>query len=468
VPTPVVVLEFNELCPPLIERFTGEGALPKFERLRRESIRFVTEAEESGVRLNPWVQWVTAHTGLSAEDHGVLKLGRGSELRAPTVADAAAEAGLEVWLCSPMNVVPARAESMTFLPDPWAVDAQPHPGELEPFFRFVQANVQEHSNPSVRLTRSQQVGFGWFMIRHGLRMRTVNAVVRQLWAERRQGGVRWRRAALLDRLQWDLFRWYQRRTRPDLATFFSNSTAHLQHHYWRYLEPDLFDGASSDAGPAGEAVRYGYEAMDRLVGEAVASYGARCTIVFCTALSQQPNIGEGGVDSGVFHRPHGLDAFVRALDLDGVVRSSPLMAEQFHLYFDTDDRARATAERLRSVTCEGAPVFEANQHDQQLLVGCTIRGSVADEAQLEIPWLGRTIGFAELLYASETGQSGRHHPDGMFWIRPPGGSEGRDGGRISLRAVAPTLLQLLDVPPALLMGDAVAVLAPAQPLPERP
>ena len=48
------------------------------------------------------------------------------------------------------------------------------------------------------------------------------------------------RSVLLDRLQFDLFRWHWQRERPALSTFFLNSTAHFQHFYWRNLEPDRF------------------------------------------------------------------------------------------------------------------------------------------------------------------------------------------------------------------------------------
>ena len=42
----VIVLEFNELTPSLIDRFIGEGALPNFARLRSESRVFTTIADE--------------------------------------------------------------------------------------------------------------------------------------------------------------------------------------------------------------------------------------------------------------------------------------------------------------------------------------------------------------------------------------------------------------------------------------
>ena len=46
--------------------------------------------------------------------------------------------------------------------------------------------------------------------------------------------------SVLDRLQWDVFAHTYRRLNPALAIVFLNSTAHLQHKYWREMRPDEF------------------------------------------------------------------------------------------------------------------------------------------------------------------------------------------------------------------------------------
>src|ERR1041385_882411 len=58
----VIVLEFNELCPSLMEQFMKQGLLPGFSRLHSESYAYVTDAEEVAPNLEPWIQWVTVHT----------------------------------------------------------------------------------------------------------------------------------------------------------------------------------------------------------------------------------------------------------------------------------------------------------------------------------------------------------------------------------------------------------------------
>ena len=99
----------------------------------------------------------------------------------------------------------------------------------------------------------------------------------------------WKRVSLLDRLQYDLFACYYRRLQPDFATFFSNSTAHLQHSYWRHMDPAPFalKPSAAETEQYGDAVLYGYEAMDRLIGRFLRLIDDETVVILSSALSQQ-------------------------------------------------------------------------------------------------------------------------------------------------------------------------------------
>jgi hypothetical protein len=90
------------------------------------------------------------------------------------------------------------------LPDPWDREGQPHPERLAPFYRTVARQVQESSREGP-LSKKEMLAFGWFLVRNGLRPDTAGVLLKQLWRERRDPGLRWRRAMLLDRLQYDVF-----------------------------------------------------------------------------------------------------------------------------------------------------------------------------------------------------------------------------------------------------------------------
>ena len=69
----VVLIEFNELTPRLLQTFMADGALPNFKRFFDASTVYETHADDE--RLNPWVQWPTVHTGVPASEHGIEHMG---------------------------------------------------------------------------------------------------------------------------------------------------------------------------------------------------------------------------------------------------------------------------------------------------------------------------------------------------------------------------------------------------------
>lgn len=455
---PLLVLELNELCPTLLDELMAAGDLPSFSRLHRESVVHVTDAQEPQGRLNPWVQWVTAHTGASYEDHGVFKLGEGDRLTLPTVADVVAAAGQTVWLCGPMNVVPTAPVRGRWLPDPWNPDPSRAGTDLDAFAAFVRANVQEHTNASHRFGMGASARFVGFMARHGLRPATVRAAATQLLGERTGRRERWRRAALLDRFQWDLFAHFVRKERPTFATYFSNTTAHYQHSYWRYMDPEPFalKPTADEVRRFGEAVRFGYQEMDRLVGQALELAGDHTTVVLCTALSQQPYLLKDEEGGSRFYRPDDMAAFVDHLGLRGVEKVAPVMAAQFHVYFRSEAEAEVGEELLKSARVAGAPAFDTRRVGPDVFTGFAIVHDLPADAVIEVPAADVQLKVHEHLYRSETAKSGYHHPDGALWVRTPDRRGAVVSGRVPLRSVAPTLLRLMDLePPASMTAPAL-------------
>ena len=135
---------------------------------------------------------------------------------------------------------------------------------------------------------------------------------RQLMRER-GGKFKWKRVAIMDRLQWDVFRWYYRKLKPDFSTFFLNSTAHLQHKYWRNMSPSLFDLKPSrkEQGEYQSAVPFGYEAMDTLLGEFMKLAGDKTTLIFCTGLSQQECTIYDASGGKHFYRPYDIEQVLK-------------------------------------------------------------------------------------------------------------------------------------------------------------
>jgi hypothetical protein len=450
-PRKVLLLEFNELCPALLDRWIASGDLPHFARLRATADSFVTAPDvEDSALLEPWIQWYSIHSGLAYDQHRVFHLTDGARAPHVDIYRALIAAGLRVGSFSSMNVAPFAAPGSFFAADPWTEQGDAFPAELNVYNRFVSGQVREYSNASASPGLADQAAFLAFLLRHGLSAGTVSAIARQLASEKLSDPrLSYRRVAILDRLQADVFHALYRRHRPDFASFFLNSTAHLQHSYWRHLDPEAFT-VRPDAGEMavyGDAIRFGYRAMDALLGRFLAladRHGA--LLVFMTALSQQPFLRHEEKGGQHFHRLHDVEGF---LDRLGIARLAvdPTMTHQYMARF-ADAAARDAAHaRIAALRLEdGRRVFDfaaKAEEGPRLYFGCQIATRTEADTVVIDEATGDRLRFGALLYRIDAIKSGRHHPDGALWIRTGAGV--RHAGRASILDVFPTLLDHFGV-----------------------
>jgi hypothetical protein len=465
----IIALELNELCPELLDRWMAQGRLPNFKALHEESAVHVTRADvEDSAQLEPWIQWYSIHTGLPYEEHRVFHLTDGARAGHPDIYRMLIEAGRRVASFASMNVAPFSAPGSVYLGDPWTEDGNAFPSELNIYNRFVSHNVREYSNAAGGLGKADQARFLAFMASHGLSARTISQIVAQLADEKlRDPGLAWKRVALLDRLQFDVFRSTWRRHRPHYASFFANSVAHLQHSYWRHMAPDAFivRPDAREMALYGDAIRFGYEAMDKLVGE-FRDFARRegATLVFMSALSQQPFLRHEETGGQHFHRLHEVRGFLKKAGI-ACADVDPTMTHQYLASFADVAQKEAARKRLSAFVLGGDgpeagraifdfPAIEASGHG--LYFGCQIARKTAADTPVSDEAMGETLSFGSLFYQIEAIKSGRHHPDGCLWIQT--GTHLRFEERCSILDILPTLMEMLGLPAP--MGTRGASLLP--------
>ena len=459
-PQRLLLLELNELTPRLINKFIDQGLLPNFKKLRDQAHVFVTDAQEE--HLEPWIQWVTVHTGLSFDEHQIFHLNDCHKLTKPSLWDLVSSAGSTVWVCGNMNAKFTAPIRGWVLPDPWT-ESKPFPAEFGDFARFVRAQVQEHTNERAPLSKKDAFDFVRFAVTHGLRLSTMVALAKQVISER-FGDTRWHRAAFLDRVQWDVFKWYYEKHRPVFSTVFLNSTAHYQHVYWRHMEPEHYNIKPKDDSHR-DVILYGYQNMDRIVGEAMAMAGDDTILVFASALSQKPFLDFEDEGAKTPHRPYDLQAFPKNLGLP-TCRVVPVMAEQFYLYFENQADRDAAHKTIVATTCNGEPMFYSRcEHEKDIFVSSSVYQEQPADAKMVLP-NGQKHRFYDLFYVMRDNmKAATHHPDGLFWVRMPDAKHSIHPNKIPLTAAAPTILNLMGIPAPGYMKPPVQVVNHANAIP---
>ena len=448
----LLLIEFNELCPSLLDKWMRAGDLPNFKKFYDDSEVYVTESDEQHAPyLEPWIQWYSLHTGLSYRQHQVFNLTDGPHAGHEDMWDVLRGNGLRVANCSSMNCKGFADPNAFFLPDPWCTSERPSPEALGIFHKVVSDRVQEYSNKGTRLTAGDYVRFLWFLLSHGLHPTTIASLVGQLVSETMSSGkTSWRRAAALDKLQFDVFRHYDKRLKFNFATFFSNSTAHYQHAYWRFMEPSLFAAPNSpeEAERYRDVVKFGYQEMDKLLGRFFEFEAEDTTLVFSTGLSQQPYLKYEAVGGQHFYRPRNVESLLAKLDI-AYERIFPVMTHQYIAHF-ADTNTKENARRMfESILVNNDQVFGTRDGvGDSLYFGNQITGSVPDGAVVQIPAGGnaaREVPFYEIFYQINEAKSGFHHPDGALWIKS--GNHRVHAEKVSILDVFPTVMDFFGVVP---------------------
>jgi hypothetical protein len=461
----MILLEFNELCPSLLHRFMSAGLLPAFQQLYDESLVYTTRANERAPYLDPWIQWLTIHTGLNYDRHGVDKLNRGHTCDAKRLWDVVAEHRGTSWICGSMSTAYRSGFKGALIPDPWTTTVEPTPEWLRPYFKFVQSSVLDSTSARSAMSVRDAAAFLGFMAGHGLSLPTVHAIVRQVIAELR-GGNRWKRAVILDQLQFDLFRHYWLAQGPTFSTLFLNSTAHFQHLHWREMEPHLFlvQPTATELAEYGSAIMFGYRKMDRLLGCVLKMIDRDTIVVLASALSQQPCILYEHQGGKAFYRPRSFDRLLAFAGVRGCTSVAPVMAHQFHVEFASPDAARAAADRLEALRVADRQALAVECNGKQVFAWCAITTALEPTAQLETyaDGLRQMDSFFSVFFKVDGVKSGMHHPDGLFWMRRPAMVHCRFDQPVELDRVAPTLLSELGMtPPASMRQDPLSHATPA-------
>lgn len=353
---PVLLLELNELNFQFVAEY-GPGQLPHLCAFAaRHGLRH-TVAEQRSEELEPWIQWVTVHTGLDFASHGVFRLGDivQTELR-QIWEELESERGLRVGAISPMNARNASRAPAFFVPDPWTRTAVTGSWDLRLLSRAV--NVIVNDNAQQRLRPSALVALALGAARN-TRLRSLPVQLDHLVRSRAR---KWQRALVLDRLLADCFLTQCLRHRPDFASLFLNAGAHIQHHYM-YASPCYRGSNRNPDGylPAGcDPLLDAYRCYDRILADVLGTMkGAR--VLIATGLSQKPN-----PRLIHYYRPRDHAAMLARLRVP-FRRVETRMSRDFLVVCSDEATARRAQHQLSSVRApDGRAVFTADNRGSSL------------------------------------------------------------------------------------------------------
>jgi hypothetical protein len=396
------LLELNELNLQFIQRYAANGELPTFARLMNDCGLTETTSETDENQLEPWIQWVTAHTGLSAAEHGIFRLGDVVETELTQIWDVLEQKGLRVGALSPMNAKHQLRDPAFFLPDPWTRTEATAPPLVKRVYNVIAEAVNE--NAEGRLTPGKAA---WLML--GLaRFASIRNYPRYISLALTSRGRVWRKAIFLDLFLADLFAHLCRREDVQFATIFLNGAAHIQHHY---LHSSAVSGSNASnpawyCPPGSDPLLEVYKSYDGILAQLMRDF-PDARFMVATGLHQ-----EAHEEPVYYWRLRDHAGFLKSL---GVVSKEvlPRMSRDFLVTFESRGDVERATTVLNSVRdLDGVPLFEIDDRGEDLFVTLSYPHDVPDDFQYLVGnsahhGLRKEVAFVAI-------KNGKHDATGYF------------------------------------------------------
>jgi hypothetical protein len=381
---PLYLLELNEINFDFVTHYVDSGRLPCLAQLIKRHGIATTFSESVYEHIEPWIQWVSAHTGKTFAEHKIFRLGDITSSNVRQIWEVLEEHGVKVGAVSPMNAVNRLRQPAFFIPDAWTSSSISADACTRALYRAIRQAVADNANG--RLAPASVFGLLAGFLRHVSPARWA-AYFRLITRLRARP---WVKAVFMDELLGDLFLSLVKEHRPQFATLFLNAGAHIQHHY--LFSSKAYRGSRKNpvwyvAGEEDPLLEI-YEAYDELLRRIIAAHPS-ARILIATGLHQDPYPKE------TFYwrlRDHAQFLTSVGCKFESV---EPLMSRDFVIRFPGLREAEAATALLNGarLSSDNRPVFSADNRGQSAFCTLTYDRDIAHTDEILIN--AKRVGFRD-------------------------------------------------------------------------
>jgi hypothetical protein len=398
----MLIIELNEFSAELLSTIADRSSLRHVQSIlsSHHTKTSTTDLYDSGF-LEPWVQWVSVHTGTPSATHSIKHLGDIPNLDQEQMWERWSNRGIRSVIWGVMNGSRRKAERCeVFIPDPWAFSEDAYPSGFQSLVslpRYLAKNYLDFSKLKAALEGAKLIG----RLVVSMRFSDFVAGLRVFWkGYSRFGPANVVFIVFFEYLSAMAFIRVVERLKPDAAVVFLNMVAHVQHHYWK-----------DRSGLECPQLQYTVASVDEILGK----IRARCTaamkddrVAVLNALSQGCTSEE---DPWILYRPKSHEALIELIDISAV-RVEPLMTYDAHVFFADQAAAAHGIEVLSTVMVGEIPLFhvEADPHNKRKVFYRVALHDPVDEAA-RLTFNNRSALFAEHFVAIVQ-RTGKHTPAG--------------------------------------------------------
>ncbi len=220
----LLLIELNEINFEFVEKYIKLAKLPNFQKLLESGI-CRTSSENNYEELEPWIQWVSAHTGLDYSSHKIFRLGDIIHHSIPQIFEKVEMKGYTVGAISPMNASNNLKKPCYFVPDPWTKTHSDDSFWSRKLTKAIRQTVNDNAQSKVSVDSICILALA--LLRFS-RVKNYSLYFKLILSS---VSKKWSKALVLDLLLHDIHMTFLRKYKTNFSTIFLNAGAHIQHHY---------------------------------------------------------------------------------------------------------------------------------------------------------------------------------------------------------------------------------------------
>jgi hypothetical protein len=221
----LIFIELNEINFDILKKYSSKFRFKFFNDFFFDNLK-KTHSEQDYDLLEPWIQWVSIHTGKSAKEHNILRLGDIKNFPYEQIFEKIEKKGKIVGAITPMNVKNNLINPEYFISDPWTNTVS------NPSFwiRFIAKNLSTivNLNANKKIPLKIYINILIILVR-SFRFHNFKVYLDLLI---KSFVKKWNKALILDLLLHDIHISFLKKKSVDFTTVFFNAGAHIQHHYF--------------------------------------------------------------------------------------------------------------------------------------------------------------------------------------------------------------------------------------------
>tara|TARA_Y100000590_G_scaffold420582_1_gene523421 strand:- start:4873 stop:6165 length:1293 start_codon:yes stop_codon:yes gene_type:complete len=225
------LIQLNEINFNIAFKYSKKYNFKNINKLYENKLKnYTTSSENNYSLLEPWIQWVSFYTGLSANDHGIYRLGDITQSNKELIFEKIENKGFHVGAICPMNAKNNLKRPKYFIPDPWTDTKSDHTYWSKLIHRLISKLVNKNANNSISF---KDIIYLLLIFLKFVRLKNYFKMMSLALTSFK---FKWRKAIFLDILLNEIHLYLFKKNKPDLSSIFLNAGAHIQHHYFFHSE----------------------------------------------------------------------------------------------------------------------------------------------------------------------------------------------------------------------------------------